>query len=71
MDEKTLYILRKVQFEKITGELKALLVLFEFCPTYINAIELDSVSQEKEQEYDRLEKCIDDFIKSINDEFIS
>lgn len=69
MSEEVKDYLRRIQFEKCKGELRALVLKFNFMPTY-DGVNLDSDSQEKDRIYDECEKAVEEFIKYMEDNFI-
>lgn len=71
MEDGLQYFLKRAQFEKCKGELRALVALFDFYPNWINRTEMDTDSMEKRELFDGVQKCVEDFIKHMEDNFIS
>lgn len=69
MGEEVKDYLRRIQWEKYKGELRALVLTFNFMPTY-DGCNLDSDSQEKDRIYDECEEAVEKFIKCMEDSFI-
>ena len=68
MEELKMYI-KNAQFEKCKGELRVLVMLFDFMPTYAPNGKYDSDSRGKEQNKEKLENMIEGFIKQMEEEF--
>lgn len=71
MEDGLQCFLKRAQFEKCKGELRALVALFDFCPKWINRTEMDADSMEKRELFEGVQKYVEDFIKHMEDNFIS
>lgn len=69
MSEEIKDYLRRIQFEKCKGELRALVLTFNFMHTY-DGVNLDSDSQEKGRIYDECGKAVERFITYMEANFI-
>lgn len=69
MSEEVKDYIRRIQWEKCKGELRAIVLTFNFMPTYDGA-NFDSASQEKDRIYDECEEKVEEFIKYMEDNLI-
>lgn len=66
MDDKTAQYLRQIQLEKCKWELRALVMMFDFYPTYDGA-GYDCASKERAEIRKSVEVLVEDFIKRMED----
>lgn len=65
MEEESLQYLRRLQFEKCKGELRAFVTLFDFYPKWKNRVEMEEDSREKEELQKEIEELTEKYIQEI------
>lgn len=70
MNEELLDILRKAQFEKIKGELRSFVALFDFCISNEMIVEHENEVREKCKLKIELDEQIESFISFVEEDYI-